>query len=417
MVLEERQLPDWAKLPVVLQHQFFKHAEEEAQRCKDRLKERAERIRALQELIETRPIPKNDEWRRWRVAVVDGSNSPATSERLGSRYGAYCAGYLIFQEGQPVDEGYDSGEFVQDQLGSEDVAAKALSMMRYGLERRLALKCLEEKNVDLVMLDGSFFGFRAEAYSINEELLDVKGYTRGLDITLDVRDKTLRLLKSGRAVGIIKRSRMSAIDGWLISRHGDESQCMHSNDKFILSLIMPVGHWFAYHWLFKPTIEYIDTQQVLEKSRIAFNYYNTFRSMYRYKVLKKKQNLSPEKIYDDAAQSLKRTIYKSLKIDHLQILRTARYYVKCSLAPPFELEAPLSMDAEPIISFFLAFHNPVTGLPWPIDLIDESVSLPRGFTKEFVEEIEAELIRDPEVSDKIWLQTHFSYLNPQKEED
>ncbi len=414
---EERVLPDWLKIPAVLQHKFFKQAHEEAVRCKRRLQERFDRISLLAEHIHTEAIPESDEWREWRVAVVDGSNSPVTSERLGSRFGVYCAGFMIFEGDQPVEYGFDADEFVQDQVGSRDVAEKALSLMRVDMERDMALQCLEERDVDLVLLDGSFFGFRADAYRVNDELLDVKGFRRGIDLTSDVRDKTLDLLRSGKAVGIIKRSRTSALDGWLISRYGDESHCVHSNDKFILSLIMPVGHWFAYHWLFKPVIEHIETKRVLEKSRIAFNYYNTFRSMYRYKVLGKKENLSVDKIYDDAAQSLKRTIYKSLKIDFLQVLRTARYYARCSNAHPFEFETHLDVEVKPLLSYFSAFHNPATGLPWPIDLVDENVSLPRGFTREFVEEIEAELIRDPEVQDKIGLQAYFSNLNPQKEED
>jgi len=55
----------------------------------------------------------------------------------------------------------------------------------------------------------------------------------------------------------------------------------------------------------------------------------------------------------------------------------------------------------------------VTGLPFPIDLIDENVLLPRGFTKEFVEEVEALLIQDKAL-DKVDLSNYFSYLNPQK---
>ncbi|MFQ6134581.1 MAG: DNA double-strand break repair nuclease NurA, partial [Nitrososphaerales archaeon] len=407
---EERSIPDWMKIPVVLQHQFFKHAQEEAERCKRRLKKRFERISLLAKHIKTEPIPKSDEWRKWRVAVVDGSNSPVTSERLGSRYGVYCAEYMIFEGDQPVEEGFDADEFVQDQVGSRDVAEKVLSMMRVRLERSIALQCLEEKDVDLVLLDGSFFGFRAEAYRINDELLDTKDFEMGSDLTADVREKSLRLLKSGRAVGVIKRSRTSAFDGWLIRRYGDESRCIYSNDKFILSFLLPVGHWFAYHWLFRPTIEHIETQRVLEKSRIAFNYYTRFREIYRYKVLKKKEKISMEKIYDDAAQNLKRTIRKSLDIDHLQILKTARYYARCSNALPFEFETHLNAEVKPILSYFLGFHNPATGLPWPIDLVDENVSLPRGFTREFVDEIEAELIRDPEVQDKIGLQAYFSHL-------
>ena len=42
-------------------------------------------------------------------------------------------------------------------------------------------------------------------------------------------------------------------------------------------------------------------------------------------------------------------------------------------------------------------------------------AVPRGFTREFVEEIEATLARDPDL-DKFDLETRFSSLNPQKQE-
>jgi hypothetical protein len=50
-----------------------------------------------------------------------------------------------------------------------------------------------------------------------------------------------------------------------------------------------------------------------------------------------------------------------------------------------------------------------------LDMVDQNVRLPRGFTREFVEEVEADLIRDHQL-DKFDLQNHFAYLNPQKEE-
>ena len=56
-----------------------------------------------------------------------------------------------------------------------------------------------------------------------------------------------------------------------------------------------------------------------------------------------------------------------------------------------------------------------TGLPFPLDLVDENVSLPENLTREFVEEVEALLIKDKELN-KISLQNHFLSINPQKEE-
>ncbi|MEM1994523.1 MAG: hypothetical protein QXW32_03485 [Nitrososphaerales archaeon] len=77
----------WFKLPPPLQHQFFKLAEEEARRCKARMQRMQQKIRSLSSVVKGKPILDSDEWLNWRVLVVDGSNSPTTSERLGIRVG------------------------------------------------------------------------------------------------------------------------------------------------------------------------------------------------------------------------------------------------------------------------------------------------------------------------------------------
>lgn len=391
------------KLSPDLQHQFFKHAADEAIRCKAILEEKSKKIEGLRKYVKTESIPENDEWKDWRVAVIDGSNSPATSERLGSRYAAYCAGYLIFKGVQQVDEGYRSKSFHQDQTGSLNVAEKTLSMLRFNLEREMTLECLEDKDVDLVLIDGSFFGFRADAHLINDEIVTVEDFGRGKDITSSVAEKTLRILKSGRTVGIIKRTRQNALDGWLLRKYGHDDLCVDSNDKHILSTILPRGHWFAYEWLFqRPEI---------------FAYYSRLRDIHRYVTYRKKAKQSMDDVWDVTKRNVHRSIKKSLDYGAEIILQTARYYAKCSQGAPFEFEARANMDIKPVVSYFLDFHNPATGLPWPIDLVDFAASLPKGFTREFVEEVEALLIKDSDVQDKIGLQTYFSYLNPQKPED
>jgi hypothetical protein len=73
------------------------------------------------------------------------------------------------------------------------------------------------------------------------------------------------------------------------------------------------------------------------------------------------------------------------------------------------------MNVGPVLALCQATCNPATGLPLLLDLIDQDVGIPRGFTSEFVEEIEATLARDPEL-DKFELEKRFSSLNPQKGE-
>ncbi|MEM2429235.1 MAG: DNA double-strand break repair nuclease NurA [Nitrososphaerales archaeon] len=401
--MEIKEVSDWLKLPVQLQHQFFQHASEEAERCKKRLLERMKRINELKRYIRTEPIPDSDDWKDLRVAVIDGSNSPSTSERLGSRFGTYCAGYMIFEGRDFVEEGYRAGRFTYDQIGSQDVTQKILHMFRCKLEREVALHCLEEKNADYILIDGSFYGFRIEACLINNEPLNAYGYSIGMDLTEDVRDLTWDLLKSRKVVGIIKRTRTNALDGWLVYLHGNEDHCIDANDKYIMSLILPIQHWFSYKWLFG--------------SAISFNFYSRFRNLYRRIVLHEKKNVTMDEIYEASRGNLSQEIKESLGMNVDEFLQTARYYIRCCNASPFEFETHKDMDVRLILSYFKNFHNPATGLPWPLDLIDENITLPRGFNKEFVEEIEARLIRDPEVSNKLALQEYFSYLNPQKAED
>lgn len=403
MQQEERKIADWMKLPSVLQERFFKHAEEEATKCKLRLQERGKKLATLRPHLRVSKVPKDDSWKELCVAVIDGSNSPSTSERLGIRYGVCVAGYMIFKGKEQLEEGYVSDGFSQEQIGSQDVAQKILAMLRLKLEREVALECLEKKNVDLIIIDGSFFGFRAEAHMINDESLGILNYNSGKDLTIDIRDKTWRLLRSGKALGIIKRTRTSAIDGWLLRRYSDEEYCLLSNDKHIMSSILEPGEWFSY--------------ESLLGSPEAFNYFASMRNAYKFLAMQGKAK-DIEAVYDAAKRRTQYSIKKNLDWGvPSPVLETSRYYIRCCSASPFEFEVRTGVDVSPILSYFINFHNPATGLPWSLDLIDSSVSLPRGFTKEFVEEIEAQLIRDRGIGDKSMLREYFSYLNPQKEED
>jgi poly(3-hydroxyalkanoate) synthetase len=79
------------------------------------------------------------------------------------------------------------------------------------------------------------------------------------------------------------------------------------------------------------------------------------------------------------------------------------------------IEVKAGTDVSKLLPYLMARHNSATGLPLPLDMIDQNVGLPRGFTREFVDEIEANLVRDSEL-DKFDLQNHFAHLNPQKAE-
>src|SRR5713101_3370956 len=151
---------DWARIPVRLQHQFFIHAEAEAKILKKRLERQQEVLKQLQNDLPFRKVEANDEWKKWRIACIDGSFSPTLSERLGARYGVYAAGYMIFQGPELVEEEYKSNRISGTQTGRPEDTEILLGLLASKLEREMALRCLQEKDVDLILLDGAFFGFR-----------------------------------------------------------------------------------------------------------------------------------------------------------------------------------------------------------------------------------------------------------------
>ena len=68
--------PDWLKLPVTLQHQFFEHAETEAQRTKGLLLEEKKKLDEIRKLLSFKPIPRDDSWKDWRIEVWMAQTRP-----------------------------------------------------------------------------------------------------------------------------------------------------------------------------------------------------------------------------------------------------------------------------------------------------------------------------------------------------
>jgi hypothetical protein len=346
-------------------------------------------------------MPANDDWKKWRVAVIDGSNSASTSERLGGRYGAYAAGWLIFEDSKIVDDGYSAGHLRHEQTGDPELTQHVVSLLRTNLEREAAVHCLEEKNVDFVLIDGSFYGFRVDADVVWDEPISVSGFEKGSDLAQATTRLTDQLLTSRKSVGVIKRTRIGAIDGWLVYHDKDEAHCLGTNDKEIMTALLRPHEWFAYEWLFG--------------NPAAFKTFQQYRRIYRQYRAK---HLTADRL---AIIRLAQKRANEQDQRFPEASHTARFYARgAETAPPFEFELYSLMVPEPLhqlLGYFRGFHNPVTGLPWPIDLVDEQVSIPGGFLREFVEEIEARLIRDPELRDKRPISRVFSYLNPQKPED
>ncbi len=375
---------NWSKIPTKLQHQFFIQAEKEAKHLKNRLTEQKELLKELRKDLNFRGIPERDDWKHWRIACVDGSFSPNLSERLGARYGVYAAGYMIFEGADLVEEDYRSNRLSRIQTGRPEDTEILLGLLTTKMEREAARFCLERKNVDYVLIDGAYYGFRVRATYLPQKA-PVPGFATLRDLIDYIRETTTTLKNSRKTVGIVKRIRTEAIDGWLKKNHRRK---IRLNDKAILASLMPSHRWFAYRDLFA--------------SDEAFHLYSYYAH--------------GTHSFEEAAKQIAKRVQDSLRCLPDVVLNVPRYYLRCtSTTAPFCFETPPGMDIEPLIAYFQANHNPATGLPFPLDLIDSNVGLPASFTKEFVEEVEALLIRDHDLDD-MDLANHFQPLNPQKED-
>ena len=399
MKLEESEFSDWVKIPAKMQSHFFELAEKQAKKVKAKLLRDKEKLSALSKVLAFSSITDNDEWKDWRIAVVDGSDSPVMSERIGGRFGTYGATYHIFQGLELAEEEYYSGDYSEYQIGNPDASMKMLTLLTAKLERETAIDCLS-KDVDLIIIDGSFFGFRPNCRILHRHQFTDGLFRTGLELVRYVRDLSVKLLESGKAVGIIKRVQSSALDGWSIFRNGDDKLLLNWNDKEILSSLLREGEFFSYETAFEDPI--------------AFNYYTRLAVAYSLYALNLDRSM--DSILKAVKGDVHRNIKKDLDCEPELILRTARHYVRCAYpAPAFCVETPLGFDLAPVLALFKASCNKATGLPIQLDLTDQDVTIPAGFTREFVEEIEARLAKDPEL-DKYELENHFGSLNPQKQE-
>jgi hypothetical protein len=396
---EETGFPDWVKIPAKMQNQFFELAEKQTKEIKAKLLRDKAKLESLSKILSFSQIAENDDWKNWRIAVVDGSDSPVMSERIGGRFGTYGSTYHIFQGLDLVDEEYYSGDYSDYQIGDPEASMKMLQVLTAMLERQTAIDCLN-KDVDLIIIDGSFFGFRPNCRKIHNTKLRKGFYETGLDLVKYVRDLSLKLLESGKAIGIIKRVQSSALDGWTIHRSGNQDLQLYRNDKEILASLLKEGDYFSYETAFQ------DPALFIYYSRLALSYQ-------RYAS---KGERSMESIFKASKGEVDRNIKRDLLCEPEQILRTARHYVRCAYpAPPFCFETPLNFNLAPLLSFFKASCNKATGLPIQLDLTDQDITIPAGFTREFVEEIEARLTKDREL-DMYEIENHFGSLNPQKQE-
>ncbi len=418
----------FSKLPPRLQELFFELAEEASGWVFKVLRREDERLGELRQSLRFRKAPR-DLIRDLRIGVVDGSLSPKLSERLGFRIGVYAATYMVLDGDKIItdddEESMESGYLIAPQTGSPLHTRKILSLLATFLERKLALQCIEKYDVDLMLIDGSFYGFRTRCSEIKDKRIEELGL-KGPDLERleimvgwDLIDKIYELSKklrdSGKTVAVIKRVRTAAIDGWLLSRTWSLNSTLNRNDRAILRRLMGPGEYFDYADLlgdgsyylhysglkgwFHEIKKKISRKPEDEKLRIALEHVEK----------KLRLQIATDLCPQGACDALKDATYR-------EVISPKRLYVKLSPhAAPACIEFGNGVDQDLALSYLQASANPATGLPFPIDLIDELVSFDRKLASEFADEVEARLLLRSDL-DVDYVYGEFESINPQKPE-
>src|SRR5208282_2663818 len=278
----------------------------------------------ISQLLHFEKIEADDAWKKLRIAVVDGSDSPVLSERVGGRYGTFAAGYHIYSGLDLKEENYFSGIYVDDQIGSSEASQKVLQLMTTELERRVALECLEK--VDLLFIDGPFFGFRPRCRIIADKEIRYSEYGKGIDLVNMLVKLSQNLLKSGKVHGIVKRVQTSSIDGWTIYKSGDDKFITRRNDKDLLASFMKPGELFSCwkHFGAPEAYQYL--------SRLAQRYKNYGAGT------------SVESIYEGCKRDVEFMVKRDLgpNSDPPSILRTRRTYIRTAYP-----SSPFAIDSNP----------------------------------------------------------------------
>jgi len=408
-----------SRLPPRLQEEFFELAGRAAKRVAEELRREKERILELRKHLRFRPIPKGLA-KDLRVGVVDGSSSPRLSERLGYRIGVYTGCYMVFDGGEIIsdddEESMAAGYIMTPQTGSSLYTRKLLSLMRTLLERDLALKCMEKYDVDLMIIDGSFYGFRARCSEIKEkEFLGLGSRIVGWELVREIYEKSKRLLDSGKAIGVIKRIRTAAIDGWLLSRNWRMEETLNKNDRSLLRSLMRCGEYFDYRDLLG--------------DRWSYLHYNGLKGWFK-EVKRIIKDLPEDRKLEKALGHVDRKLRTQIITDlapknsgsemreeiFREVIGVRRIYVRLSpYAPPTCIELGRGVDLESTLAYLMENANLATGLPFPLDLVDANVSVDRRIAREFADEVEARLLLDQELNAED-VHGEFISINPQKEE-
>ncbi len=420
----EEGLPDILRIPRPLQESFFELAQREADKVLKEISSIGEPLRRVYETVaphlgrHSRRVAWND-----RVfAVVDGSDTPSIDERIGIKFGlvAACRKHFRGIEQLPGAEWFVGDALRGSHHESREDFSKVLDLVTTYLERLYAVRALEDSSVDHVVIDGSFWGFRAGCSRVKKLEL---GWTdpithRTFENVQQLIDELVRftrtLLQSGKAFGVVKRVATSSIDGYVAYRANDPNASSGLTDRSLLTLMMEVGEVLDLNALTGDEAPY---EVFSALSGMIHEWRRKGMRLEMGKLLAKSwERVGTQIVTDllprgpDEPEERKSRIIET-------VLSTRRVFVRTVPdQPPVCLEFPKGVDAETLdlaLSYALDTANPATGLPIALDLVDDLISLPRGIGREFVEEVEGILLTRG--IDVRRMRALFSKINPQKE--
>jgi hypothetical protein len=255
----------------------------------------------------------------------------------------------------------------------------------------MALESLNQ--CDLLILDGSFYGFVYGALRMKKS-----GYYGDYEekVLRETFEATENLRKSGKVIGVIKRSHTKAIGGYLTVKHKN-NLFTTIIDKLILSMLMPQKSVFSY-------------RKLLGEELVPI--YTSIASLASTK--QKIENLvqeATERVYSP---------FETLKLEKEGFKEMRRIQIKYHKdMPPCEIEYPSSINEKQLLNLLgqRNFFNEATNLPIALDLIDSEINLSAKFTEEFVLEIEGRVLETvtKNKGSQEAVKTFFTLLNPQKQ--
>ena len=370
--------------PKRLIEEFFRLAETDAERIVRSLEEDAEFFERLRPSLSTalrELVGRFDD--DLRVAAVDGSCTPAPAVKVGVGVSVITAGYMISEGGEIVDCDYIADSMI-DRTGRRLNFTSKLKMRL--LERRMAEKALE-KNVDLLIIDGSFlYPLSPEWYYSMPPMSK-----RAVD---EIYGITKRLAESGRTIGIIKRSMLQAIEAYAVYRGVLRPAGIRLvRDKYILDWLMPPRSAWLYSLYTRgedPAVLSRCLERMIEEKAEAAG--------------------DMKRILDEEKERFS-SVRERFGMGGNDFMRA--YIRAYADASPFEVEYPADMNILEAAERLLPICNDATGLPFILDLIDHDIGVEESVMKAYVEEVHARALEKTLHHKE--LRSMFNPLNPEKD--